>query len=122
MPSAVSRPITTYYETLRSMSQQGAHGEGATRIAFQNLLADVGRSRGFTVVGEQTIAVPGAGRRTIRLDGEVRDQFRIRRGVWEAKDTADDLDTEIRKKIAAGYPAKNTIFENTRRAVLYQDD
>ena len=26
------------------------------------------------------------------------------RGYWEAKDTQDDLETEIRKKKAKGYP------------------
>lgn len=120
MPATSARTIAAYYHTLRAFDQQGAATEGATRVAFQNLLAEAGRSRGLAVLAEQTIS--GANGRSIRLDGEIRDQFKIRRGVWEAKDTADDLDTEIRKKIAAGYPLKNTIFENTRRAVLYQDD
>ena len=43
-----------------------------------------------------------------------------RRGYWEAKDTDDDLDAEISKKIAKGYPLNNTIFEDTRQAVLFQ--
>ena len=43
------------------------------------------------------------------------------RGYWEAKDTADDLDIEIKKKIYEGYPLTNIIFEDTHRAVLYQD-
>jgi hypothetical protein len=34
----------------------------------------------------------------------------------------DDLVTEIRKKIAVGYPTTNTLFEDTRRAVLYQNN
>lgn len=119
-PAATSnRPITRYYESLQAFHQQGATTEGATRIAFQNLLSEFGKGRGFTIVGEQSIQLPT--RRTIRVDAEVRDQLKIRRGLWEAKDTADDLDSEIRKKIAAGYPTKNIIFENTQRAVLYQD-
>ena len=44
----------------------------------------------------------------------------MRCGFWEAKDTDDDLDAEIQKKIAKGYPLTNTIFEDTRRAVLFQ--
>ena len=43
------------------------------------------------------------------------------RGYWEAKDTDDDLDAEIAKKIDKGYPLSNIIFEDTRRAVLFQD-
>ena len=42
-------------------------------------------------------------------------------GFWEAKDTDDDLDKEIAAKIAKGYPLNNTIFEDTRQAVLFQN-
>ena len=55
-------------------------------------------------------------------DGTMRDDFNLPRGYWEAKDTHDDLDTEIKKKIAAGLSAStNIIFEDTRHAVLYQN-
>jgi len=54
-------------------------------------------------------------------DGTVRDTlYDTRLGFWEAKDTDDDLDKEIAAKIAKGYPLNNTIFEDTRRAVLFQ--
>jgi predicted helicase len=56
-----------------------------------------------------------------RPDGTLYDAFRIPRGYWEAKDTNDDLDAEIRAKINRGYSLLNTIFEDTRRAVLYQN-
>ena len=56
-----------------------------------------------------------------RPDGTLRDSFNLPRGYWEAKDTKDDLHVEIRKKIAIGYPITNTIFEDTRRAILYQN-
>ena len=42
-------------------------------------------------------------------------------GCWEAKDTADDLEEEIRKKLAKGYPQDNIIFENSHTAVLIQN-
>ena len=48
-------------------------------------------------------------------------RFDLRRGFWEAKGPKSDLDKEITSKIAAGYPLTNTIFENTKRAVLYQN-
>src|SRR5207237_3201964 len=54
-------------------------------------------------------------------DGTLRDFYNARCGFWEAKDTDDDLDQEIAKKIAKGYPTGNTIFEDTRCAVLYQN-
>lgn len=119
-PKLVARSIAAYYARLQEVHVQGTTNEGATRDAFQTLLTELARGYGLTLVAEQTVRLPN--RRTIRFDGEVRDQLTLRRGVWEAKDTADDLDTEIRTKIAAGYPTKNTIFENTQRAVLYQND
>jgi len=51
----------------------------------------------------------------------VRDENSLPRGYWEAKDSGDDLKAEIAKKIARGYPVTNTIFEDTRQAILYQN-
>lgn len=56
-----------------------------------------------------------------RPDGTFRDDFYIERGHWEAKGTDDDLEAEIKKKIARGYPLTNIIFEDTRAARLYQN-
>ena len=81
---------------------------------FQNLLADVAPD-GWTLIPEDRTS-----RHNIP-DGAMRDDYNLRRGYWEAKDTHDDLETEIRKKIAKGYPTNNIIFEDTRRAVLYQN-
>jgi hypothetical protein len=52
---------------------------------------------GWNIIAEQTM--PSG----IRPDGIVKDKYNLMRGYWEAKDTADDLDTEIAKKIAKGY-------------------
>ena len=45
----------------------------------------------------------------------------MHRGHWEAKDTDDDLEAEIKKKIAAGYPLGNIIFEDARGGHLFQN-
>jgi hypothetical protein len=42
-------------------------------------------------------------------------------GYWEAKDSDDDLDKEISKKLARGYPQDNIIFEDSKTAVLIQN-
>jgi hypothetical protein len=52
--------------------------------------------------------------RTVIPDGTVRDAINLPRGYWEAKDTADDLQAEIGKKIQRGYPLSNIIFEDTQ--------
>ncbi|MEI7924186.1 MAG: type ISP restriction/modification enzyme [Planctomycetota bacterium] len=112
------RAIATYYADLQAQRALGEHKEGSTRIAFENLLRDVCAPLNWTVTAEKTVKV---GPRSIRLDGIVRDPFGFRMGYWEAKDAADDLDREIRKKFEAGYPTSNIIFEDTHKAVLIQN-
>jgi predicted helicase len=119
MPAATitahTRAVERYYDELAEIHAHGAEHEQATRAAFEHLLAALARPQAeWTLILEQRLA---SGRIP---DGTLRDAFNLPRGYWEAKDTADDLDTEIKKKIAAGYPTTNTIFEDTRRAVLYQ--
>jgi hypothetical protein len=57
---------------------------------------------------------------TIIPDGTLKDALRQDWGYWESKDEADDLDVEIAKKFAKGYPQNNILFEDTQTAVLYQ--
>ena len=42
------------------------------------------------------------------------------RGYWEAKDSHDDLDSEIERKFNLGYPQENILFEDSRTATLIQ--
>jgi len=86
--------------------------------AFSNLLRDTGKKRGLTLLAEQTI---GRKNGRIRVDGVLNDSNRYPFGYWEAKDSKDDLDSEIVKKIAKDYPLQNIIFEDTRTAVLFQN-
>lgn len=119
MPPKPPPAIDTYYKTLAGVERLGALNEGATRSAFQNLLTAWGQPHGLTVLAEQTMT--GTRKRAIRLDGVLVDDLHFRRGFWEAKDPGDDLEREIARKIEVGYPLSNTLFEDTRRAVLYQD-
>jgi len=108
------KAIERYHRELDEYRKQGVDYESATRTAFQNLLAKFAPSAGWIVIPEQPLA------NGKRPDATLRDDFTLPRGYWEAKDTADDLDAEIRRKIASGYPTINTIFEDTKWAVLYQ--
>jgi hypothetical protein len=76
------------------------------------------RKHDWHLVPEQSSTVRG---KSIRPDGTLRDSFNLHRGYWEAKDSADKLDVEIRKKTKGGYPLSNTIFEDTATAVLFQN-
>lgn len=110
--------IKTYLKDLHHLKGQDVTHELGLRAPFQNLLDKAARKRGWTLVPE--LSTYSGGKRVVP-DGTVRDEFRLARGWWEAKDTSDKLGAEIQKKIKAGYPTRNTIFEDTETAVLFQD-
>jgi predicted helicase len=112
--------IKAYHAGLKALADHRAAHEGATETAFSRLLADTARARGWTLIPKKGMKAKATGR-PIYPDGTLEDAYYLPRGYWEAKDTADDLDAEITKKRAAGYPLANTIFEDTRTAALYQD-
>ncbi len=122
MPAAAIKPthkaLATYYSALAAYAGQQVTHEGALETAFQQLLNETGRPHGWMLVPKQSIK---RGAKTIIPDGTLRDMFGLAHGYWEAKDTDDDLSAEIQKKKAKGYPFNNTIFEDTRRAVLFQN-
>lgn len=112
--AALTRAIERYERDLADYADRHVSHEGAVRTAFQNLLADCSPDD-WKLIHEERL--PSG----VIPDGTLHDDYNLRRGYWEAKDTHDDLDTEIRAKIAKGYPTTNIIFEDTQRAVLYQN-
>jgi predicted helicase len=112
------KAIKAYYDALQAYERQEVQHETALRSAFQNLLEQLGRQFGWTLIPELSDKAAG---KSIRPDGTFRDDYYITRGHWEAKDSHDHLETEIKKKIAKGYPTDNIIFEDTRQAQLYQN-
>ena len=111
------KPVQNYYEALRQFKTIDVSHEGAVRSAFQTLLENCGRQFDWKLVPEW---IKKAGARSIRVDGALVDEYRITHGYWEAKDTADDLAKEVKKKIAAGYPQDNITFPAVERSLLWQ--
>ncbi|MCY2950666.1 MAG: hypothetical protein NTU53_01655 [Planctomycetota bacterium] len=99
------KPLKTYYATLQNLSTLFVSHELALRTAFQILLESTARPFGWTLVPEQRIKVNS---HSVVPDATLRDPFNNRRGFWEAKDTSDDLDAEIEKKIQKKHPLSNT--------------
>jgi len=93
------KAFDAYETTLADYRDRKVSNEGAVRFAFQTLLTTLAPAR-WNVLGEQTLA------NGIRPDGVLKDGYNLTRGYWEAKDTGDDLDEEIRKKIAKGYSTR----------------
>src|SRR5436190_7447417 len=112
--ATLRKAIDRYYRELNEYKGKADY-ELAVRSAFQNLLAETARLVKWTLIPEQKME--GG----IQPDGVLRDSFNLRRGYWEAKGPKSDLAKEIAKKKADGYPLVNTIFENTKKAILYQN-
>jgi predicted helicase len=112
------KPIQDYYRALQEYDARGVRHEGALETAFQRLLADTARRVGWALIPKQRVRLNGT---SVFPDGTLLDSYNLPRGYWEAKDTDDDLQAEIGKKTAKGYPLSNIIFEDTRQAVLFQD-
>ena len=110
--------IKAYHRSLTETRLLGVEHESALRHAFQNLLRETARLHGWNLIAE--LGAKAGGRR-IQPDGTLWDANNLPRGYWEAKDSRDDLEREVRRKIDKGYPTGNIIFEDTQRAVLYQD-
>jgi hypothetical protein len=110
--------IKAYLSEIQRLKDQRISHELGMRLPFQTLLGKAAQRRGWTLVTE--LSTYSGGKRIVP-DGTVRDEFRLARGWWEAKDTSDKLAAEIQKKLKAGYPTRNRIFEDTQTAVLYQD-
>ncbi|HLH36410.1 MAG TPA: type ISP restriction/modification enzyme [Alloacidobacterium sp.] len=108
--------IRQYYSLLKDFQDQRVKHEGAVSTAFENMLTALAKQRGWIFIPLLSLKT---GKRLVP-DGTIRDGNGLPRGYWEAKDTDDNLDEEIAKKKAKGYPLTNIIFEDTRAAVLYQ--
>jgi len=101
--SSLAKLIDKYYADLAAFAQHNVLFEMGTRPAFFALLAAAGKEHGWTLIAEQEKKVNG---KTIRPDGTFKDQMNLVRGYWEAKDTADKLDAEIKKKTQSRIPAQ----------------
>jgi predicted helicase len=112
------KPVQNYYEALRQFKTIGVSHEGAVRSAFQTLLEHCGRQFGWKLVAEWQVKRNHG--HPLRVDGALVDEFRLTHGFWEAKDSHDDLGKEVKKKLTAGYPQNNIIFQAPERAILWQ--
>ena len=106
-PKSLTKPIAAYYDSLASYRAKGADHERATSPAFHNLLEAAAKPHRWTLLRDHLQKVRG---NNIFPDGTFIDEFNLHRGYWEAKDTADNLLTEIQKKIKEGDPLTNTVF------------
>ena len=117
-----SMPTYPHIEEYRTKLQEliefgGSDNEENIRPAFQNCLDSYCRDH-----RERLVLIPELKTSpSNKPDGTVKDSLRMARGYWEAKDSHDNLDAEIRAKFNRGYPKDNIIFEDSQTAVLVQN-
>ena len=123
MPSLTLKPthkaVAAYYDSLAKFAKLGVKHETAVRSAFQELLEHCARQFDWKLVPEYRIKRKGQA--DASADGALLDNYGLNHGLWEAKDSADDLDKEIKHKFSIGYPKQNILFWQPDRAVLYQN-
>ncbi|WP_426231945.1 type ISP restriction/modification enzyme [Pararhizobium sp. DWP3-4] len=112
--------INAYLNDLERYKKfSGSATEGIISEAFKDLLKAWARSSNLHFINQYEFQSTQKNR--IRPDGTILHDLRVPLGYWEAKDSGDDLDAEIAKKLAKGYPQDNIIFEDSRVAVLIQN-
>ncbi len=110
--------VKDYYLEMEKLSLFHADDEGSVSSPFANLLNHCAKKMGWRFQAQYPLKVKDT---TLRPDGAIFDEYNIRRGLWEAKDTKDNLDTEIKKKFQKGYPSNNIIFQTPEQVVIWQN-
>jgi len=111
--------IHEYYTEVQRIRDYGGTGnESSISPAFFELLNKYARQNRLEMVAQVSIKTPSG--KAVTPDGTLKDALRQNWGYWESKDEYDDLDEEIQKKFAQGYPKDNILFEDGIFAVLYQ--
>ena len=113
--------ISQYYTEVDKIYQFGGNRkETAIRGSFYNLLNNsYAQPKDLFLIQELDFRLPNG--KIVYPDGTLKDSLRLDWGYWESKDTNDDLNREIEKKFAAGYPNSNILFEDSQTAVLFQE-
>ena len=111
--------IKTFLKELEDLKHYGGTTkETAVRFAFQKLLDEYAKAKELRLIAEVSIKLKNG--KTVTPDGTLKDVLRLDHGYWESKDESDDINEEINKKFAKGYPNDNILFEDSQTAVLFQ--
>ena len=101
------KAVKEYYEAIANLSDLGVLHEGAVSPAFATLLQTCAKQFDRSLIEQYHMKVKN---HNISIDGALVNSFNMPHGFWEAKDSSDDLDKEIKKKFAVGYPENNILF------------
>jgi hypothetical protein len=104
------KAVKLYYETLAKYSKAGESKELTIKDAFADLLKHCCQKFGWILIQEKRVTL--ANKKSIQLDGSL-EYDGLRYGIWEAKDSKDNLDKkEVKEKFRNGYPKDNILFNH----------
>ena len=112
--------IEAYRTEVKKIARVSTPSEGSIRVHFHTLLAKYAEKKDLTLVAEDTKNLPSG--KSIRPDGTLFNSLKVQQGIWESKGPKSDLEKEIQKKFKKKYPKGNTLFENSKQAILYQGE
>lgn len=113
--------LNNYYNKLdETIRFGGSRNETSLEQAFIQLVNSIAERRNLMLVPK--IAIKSTKGTNIIPDGALKNALRLDFGYWESKDIKDDIDKEIKAKIAKGYPLVNMLFEDSQTAVLFQEN
>ena len=113
--------IDKYRNKLKEIIEFGGSiNETTIRRSFISLVNDFAKDKNLMLIEELSFKTHQGN--TVSPDGTLKDRFRLTLGYYEAKDPKDDLEEEIEDKRKKNYPLTNTLFENSEKAVLFQDN
>jgi predicted helicase len=123
--SLITKPnhkvITDYYREMRQARETQQLHEGAVAPHFANVLRHCLSQSPQLALVEQ-YAIKRDGRKPLRADGALVDKQTnvLLYGIWEAKDSKDKLEKEVKSKFKDGYPDDNILFQSPDQIILYQ--
>ena len=113
--------IEKYYNEIKEAELNGMNNEQNIREYFYELLKNYTNSQNLKIEREtKEFVFENGQKKNIFLDGRIKKENMVI-GWVENKDAKDDLNKEIKNKKEKQYPLLNTIFENSKELVLFQD-
>ncbi len=110
--------IQNYYRTLQEISALAPSPQNAMAPAFANLLRYCAKQVGLRLVEQEYVCKSQGG---IGVDGVLLDDLQLRHGIWETKDSQEELDPHIHTLFQQGCPNDNILFQSPGRLIIYQD-
>jgi predicted helicase len=113
--------IKDYYNAIAALKSLAQQHEGAVAPHFANVLRYCVNQYSSLALVEQ-YSLKRDGRKPLRADGALVDKQTnvLLYGLWEAKDSQDNLEKEVQKKFKEGYPSDNILFQSPDKLIIYQ--